>query len=262
MSHPMALRRRLLTLAILTALVPGPDAHAQEPAPPPPPQAPAPPRIEVTQLTLRLEPLQGQATAIAVDPAEDTVTIMTAAHFLSPDDVGKTILLAQESRMSGQLTAVARNPHFRTVRSRTTNEESAFGTLGVDTAIATIRVNVPDQATRRAFDRIKVAELAGSPTPSRGDQILTVHIVDQEGKEHVVRAGNHLNPKCLAWGRAGYDTRRGDSGAGVFLVRKSPEGTPRPILIGNVSQTDDRGGIATLTNRAEPWIAKAIPQGQ
>ena len=54
-------------------------------------------------------------------------------------------------------------------------------------------------------------------------QILSVHIVDQYDQEHVVRAGNHLNPRCLAWGKQNYDTQRGDSGSGVFLFARPPK---------------------------------------
>ena len=66
----------------------------------------------------------------------------------------------------------------------------------------------------------------------------------------------------LAWGRRGFDTKPGDSGAGVFLVRTTPEGAPWPILIGVVSQTDERGGIASLIHRDEPWFADATAAPQ
>jgi hypothetical protein len=82
--------------------------------------------------------------------------------------------------------------------------------------------------------------------------------MDQFGKEHVLRAGNHRNPRSLVWGRQNYDTQRGDSGAGVFFVGKTADGADRPILIGNVSQTDDRGGIASLAYGSERWVRTAL----
>jgi hypothetical protein len=214
-------------------------------------------RIEETQLTLRLDSVQGRATVIAVN--DETLTVMTAAHFFPEEDVvGKTIQMKNETTLNGRITAVARNPVFRPIRSRVNNERLAFGTQGVDTAIATVQVDLRDPKDRDGFGKIRPADLTSRFVPGSDDQILTIHIVDQAGVEHVVRAGNHTNPRCLAWGRNSYDTQRGDSGAGVFLVGKSPEGEPRLLLIGNVSQTDPRGGIASLAARGEPWITKAL----
>jgi hypothetical protein len=31
-----------------------------------------------------------------------------------------------------------------------------------------------------------------------------------------------------------------------------------PVLIGSVSQTDERGGIASLVHRDAPWLAEAL----
>jgi hypothetical protein len=226
---------------------------ADEPAVKPPPS-----RIANSQLTLRLDPVQGRATVI--DIAEPMLTVLTAAHFLSGEDVGKTIRIIREGYLKGRVVAVSRNPGYRTIRSRSSQEESTFGTLGVDTAIALIRLELNDGDERMQFERIRAAELAAGPIPSRPNQVLTVNIVDQTGQEHVVPAGNHLNPKCLAWGRRNYDTRRGDSGAGVFVMRRTASGEPSPLLIGTVSQTDDRGGIASLASHGEPWLEKALAE--
>jgi hypothetical protein len=213
-------------------------------------------RIAETQLTLRLGPVQGRATVIAID--DDTLTVLTAAHFLAPEDAGKTIQIQGPGDLRGRLGSVARNPNFHPLRSRVTNAPSPAGTLGVDTAIATIEVNVRTTRERRAFAAIRPAELIREPVLRNSGQVLTVHIVDQFGQEHVVRAGNHLNPRCLAWGKRSYDTQRGDSGAGVFVVRETAEGPPAPVLVGSVSQTDDRGAIASLAYRNESWIGRAI----
>lgn len=223
----------------------------------PPPERP-PLDISATQLTLRLGPIQGRATVIGV--AGDTLTVLTAAHFLTGDNAtGKTVVIRRPGGdLCGRVVAVSANPRFKAGRSDKPRDSPALGTIGVDTSIAFIKVNPLDANDRRVFDAIKPAELTRHLVPAGRDQIVSVHIVDQFDEEHVVRAGNHLNPKCLAWGRGGYDTRPGDSGSGVFIVRWTPEGTPRALLIGTVSQTDDRGGIASLAYRDDPWVLKAI----
>jgi hypothetical protein len=221
-----------------------------------PADKPASPQIRETQLTLRLDPLQGRATVVAI--VDQTLTIMTAAHFLAPEDVGRTIQIFGEGTLRGRLVAVTRNPGFRPIRSRVNDAPSTFGTVGVDTAVALVKVELHRENERRAFAKIHAAEWTRDPVLRNSGQILSVHIVDQHGNERVVRASNHQNPKWLAWGRQNYDTKPGDSGAGVFLMRTTPEGQPAPILIGNVAQTDDRGGLASLSYRNEYWIVRAI----
>jgi hypothetical protein len=215
-----------------------------------------PPVIAETQLTLRLDPMQGRATVI--DIAEETLTVLTAAHFLGPEDVGRTIRIEKSVWLRGRLLAVTRNPGFRPIRSRQTNEPTPFATLGVDSAIATIKVDLQGNAARRMFRTIRAVELVRDPILSNSGQIISVHIIDQFGKEHVLRASNHRNPRCLVWGRQSYDTQRGDSGAGVFYVRKTADGAGQPILIGNVSQTDERGAIASLAYGSERWVKAAL----
>ena len=41
-------------------------------------------------------------------------------------------------------------------------------------------------------------------------------------------------------------------------MRTTPEGQRVPVLIGNVAQTDDRGGLASLAYRNEYWIVQAV----
>src|SRR4051794_41932751 len=80
------------------------------------PEERGPPRIAETQVTLRLDPLQGRATVIAV--SDRTLTVLTAAHFLSAADVGKAVLIRRpEGELRGHLSAVTPNPGFP--RSRT-----------------------------------------------------------------------------------------------------------------------------------------------
>jgi hypothetical protein len=215
-----------------------------------------PPAIAQTQLTLRLDPMQGRATVIAI--GDETLTVLTAAHFLAPEDVGRTIRIERSVWLRGRLLAVTRNPGFRPIRSRQTNEPTPLLTLGVDSAIATIRVDLGDEVARRTFRSMRAVELVREPLLSSAGQIIPVHIVDQFGKEHVLRASNHRNPRSLVWGRQSYDTQRGDSGAGVFFVRRTADGAEWPILIGNVSQTDERGAIASLAYGSERWVKEAL----
>jgi hypothetical protein len=219
------------------------------------------PAIVATQVTLQVGPVRGRATVIAV--ADNSMTVLTAAHFLSDESVGNIILIHQhDCNLSGQVMAVARNPSYHPIRSRNPRVTAVSGTLGVDNEIATIKVELHGESDDRSFQKIKAAELTTQPVPGGGVQIVSVHIIDQLGTEHVVRAGNHLNPKCLAWGRKSYDVQKGDSGAGVFIMRSSKGGGLRPILIGNVAQTDDRGGIASLAHRSDAWIETALVRQQ
>jgi hypothetical protein len=216
------------------------------------------PAIADTQLTLQLNPYQGRATVIAI--ARETLIVLTAAHFLAPEDVGRTIRIEKTVWLRGRLVSVTRNPAFRPLRSRQTNELTPFGTMGVDSAIAAIKVDLPSEGTQRAFGTIRAVALERDPILSSSGQIIPVHIVDQFGNEHVIRASNHMNPRCLAWGRQSYDTQRGDSGAGVFFMRTTAEGRKQPILIGNVSQTDPRGALASLAYGSERWVEKALAE--
>ena len=43
-------------------------------------------------------------------------------------------------------------------------------------------------------------------------------------------------------------------------MRRMASGEPSPLLIGTVSQTDDRGGIASLASHGEPWLEKALTE--
>jgi hypothetical protein len=215
------------------------------------------PSIQETQLTVRLGRRLYQATVVG--KGSETLIVVTAAHCISAQDVGEPLWLSQGSRgFGGRVEAAAQNPVYRPVASRDPRSKAVRGVLSVDNAIATIRVDPKTDDERRAFLAVKPAELTESQTPGASRQPITVHIIDQYGHEHVVKAGNHLNPKCLAWGHASYQPTPGDSGAGVFLVRDRSEGTSRPLLIGNVALSDDRGGIAPLMSRQIPWIAEAV----
>jgi hypothetical protein len=216
-----------------------------------------PPRISETQVTLQVQAIKGQGTVIAV--ADEVLTVVTAAHFLSRDDVGKTAAVHPRTanELKGQVLAVVTNPDFPANRSGKPRTTPAQEAVGIDTEIVRIKVDVQSEEARRVFANIRPAELAPRPIPGGRDQIVRVYIVDQFGEEHVVRAGNHLNPKCLAWGRS-YEPKPGDSGAGVFIMRRTADGEASPLLIANVSQVDSRGGIASLVHRDARWIASAV----
>lgn len=214
-------------------------------------------RIVDTQVTLRVERARGRATVIRVEG--NRLTVVTAAHFLSAKDAGGDILIQRgEDAVAGRILSVAQNPHFQWARPKDGNDLTAGATLGVDTAIAVINADPRTEAEWRLLESIRPAELTATAFPGVAGQILPVHIVDQFDREHVVRAGNHLNPKCMAWGRSTYDPQHGDSGAGVFVFRKTPRGELQAILIGNVSQSDGRGGIASLAHQSDPWIQGAL----
>jgi hypothetical protein len=213
--------------------------------------------IRETQVGLRLANKQFQATVIA--RRGDTLTIVTAAHCLSDEDEGGSIRVRQGDAVAlGRVVSVARNPDFRPVRSRDPHNDAVRGALAVDSAVATIRLEPGPAADGSTLAKLQAAELTPRPIPEARDQLLVVRVVDQEGVEHIVRAGNHLHPKCLAWGNQSYRPTPGDSGSGVFLVRKSSDGSAHPLLIGNVALVDDRGGIAPLVSRRARWISEAI----
>lgn len=213
-------------------------------------------RIADSQLTLRTGRTQGQATVIAA--ADDRLTVLTVAHFLSENDVARAVTIRRRDlTVNARIAEVARNPHFGLGRPGP-QRELAANTIGVDTAVAVLRVEPHNDRERRLLTEIRPVDLTVSPFPAGPNQIVSVHIVDQFGDVHAVRAGNHLNPKCLAWGAKTYTPKRGDSGAGVFVLRKSDDGELRPLLIGSVCQADARGGIASLAFRSAPWIERTL----
>jgi hypothetical protein len=213
--------------------------------------------IQETQLTVRLASKQFQATVVAKDA--NTLTIVTAAHCVSANEVGSALSLTHADRLlSGRLVRAAQNPDYRPVASRDPQSKAVRGVLSVDNAVATIEVRPANDREKETFRLLKPAELTASPVPDRANQTLTVHILDQRGEAHVVKAGNHLNPKCLAWGNASYHPVPGDSGAGVFLVQSQADGKPTTLLIGNVALSDNRGGIAPLVSRKGPWVDEAL----
>ena len=86
-------------------------------------------------------------------------------------------------------------------------------------------------------------------------------MVDQFGEAHVVKGGNYSNPRWLEWGPA-YRPVGGDSGSGVFVLRRKPDGTIVPILVGVVVDRSERGGGASLVHPKDKWVQAATEAGQ
>lgn len=215
------------------------------------------PAIRETQVTLMTGHTRFRGTVVGKDGS--TLTLLTSAHCLSPEDVGTTIGVQQGGgNLRARVGAVARNPAFHPIRSRDRRDPSVRGVLGVDNAIVTLLVGPSGAPEERLLAGFRPAEMAARVTPGGRGQVVTVRVIDQTGVEHVVRAGNHLNPKSLAWGHSVYRVTPGDSGSGVFLVREDTRGATRPILVGNVSLSDDRGGVASLVSRADRWVDQAL----
>lgn len=246
-------RPRLTTLGIFLVIVASRAADGSDAAPP----DRAPSTIRETQITLTTGQAQFQATVIAKE--DRTLTILTSGHSLAPADVGQAVGISRGGeRLRGRVVAVARNPFFQPVKARDRDDHSVRNIVGVDNAIATLVAAPTGADEERILRKIRPADMAPRAMPSGPRRIVSVHIVDRLGEEHVVRAGNHLNPKCLAWGQRSYAVKPGDSGAGVFILLKTAPGTTRPVLIGNVSLDDERGGIAPLVFRQDRWVEEAL----
>jgi hypothetical protein len=233
---------------VLSALVAGPPDPAGQGDPL---------GIGATQLTIRLGREQFRATVVA--KRGDLISILTAAHCVNERDKGAPLLLRHgKTVVRGRVVDATQNPDYRPVPSRDPASKAVRGVLCVDNAWATIRLEPTRPEEGSAIEHIAVAEVA--PTALVGTRIRTmnVHIIDQDEREHHVAAGNHLNPKCLAWGRASFQPQPGDSGAGVFFVQDDEHGKPRALLVGNVALADDRGGIAPLVNRSSHWVEAAF----
>jgi hypothetical protein len=213
--------------------------------------------LHATQVTIRMGREQFRATVIAKEG--ETLTILTAAHCVGDRDVGSALLLRYgNTTLRGKVIQASHNPDYKPVPSRDPTSKAVRGVLCVDTALATIHLDPVTPKERQALKEIAAAELSTEAVLGTRIRTISVHIIDQEEREHMVTAGNHLNPKCLAWGRASYHPQPGDSGAGVFFVQENPGGKPRPVLVGNVALSDDRGGIAPIVSRSSHWVEEAF----
>ncbi|HEV3120487.1 MAG TPA: trypsin-like peptidase domain-containing protein [Isosphaeraceae bacterium] len=213
--------------------------------------------IHATQVTIRLGREQFRATVVGKEG--ETLTILTAAHCVSDRDAGAALLLRHgNTTLRGKVIQAAHNPDYKPVPSRDPASRAVRGVLCVDTALATIQLDPANPKEREAASAITVAELSSEAVVGTRIRTISVHIIDQEEREHMVTAGNHLNPKCLAWGRASYHPQPGDSGAGVFFLQEGAGGKLRPVLVGNVALSDDRGGIAPVVSHSSHWVEEAF----
>ena len=204
--------------------------------------------VRETQLTLLIDrgekrtKLQG--TVIGKDGV--TLTVLTAAHGIGPKDVGGEIHLKQgEGVATCRIERVHHNPYYRL--------PPTSDIPGADNAIIVVRLD-----ENRTLDATKlgVAEVAGWSIPEPDGQVVAAQMVDQFGEGHFVKGGNYTNPRWLEWGPT-YRPVGGDSGSGVFVLRKKGDGTIAPLLVGVVVDRSVRGGGASLLHGKDKWVQAA-----
>ena len=248
--------KRSKLAGLLLWLVPIGGVLGQDRAKDPDPPARETPGLKATQVTVAIQKDRNvrrfRATVMARQ--DDTLTILTAAHCVSADDVNGPVTLPVEGgSIEGTVVSVVRNPSYRANAGREVP--------GPDNAIARLRFARPSsKALAEALDALKPAPaLSARSYPGPGGQTVSVRMIDGSGVEHAVRAGNYNNPRWLEWGPS-YKPNFGDSGGGVFVMHPGLDGTPRPILIGIIVGRDDRGGGASLVSLDMRWIAEMLPR--
>lgn len=215
------------------------------------------PAVHATQLAVSYLKDQGEeevrfrATVIARGRAD--LTILTAAHCLGPSDTGREITLHRgDQTFATKVLAVARNPSYGT---------GPGGEIpGADNALALVRLVEPDQPPATWTDLVP-ASISNEIIPEPDGQTLPIVSVDQFEKLHIVRAGNYSNPKWLEWGNT-YRPIPGDSGSGVFVLKRDPKGGFEPVLIGVVTDRSELGGGGSVISRRHAWIARALRPAQ
>ena len=252
------LARLLIAGSALTS-----TAWAQSPAPAPaegdaqPAPARSTPGLRATQVTLAIPDGGGKGRvfrATVMARKDDVLTVLTAAHCLSAGDADLPVrLVVDDLLIQGTVASVVRNPAYK--------ESATRDYPGADNAIARFRFKPEAGASTEAFEALKPAVgLASRIYPGPSGQVIPVRMIDQKGVEHAVKAGNFSNPRVLEWGRA-YKPIPGDSGSGVFVMSGGADGQPpRPVLIGILVSSDDRGGLASLVAREMRWIADELPR--
>ena len=147
--------------------------------------------------------------------------------------------------MIGRVESVVRNPFYRPGPSG--------DVPGADNAVA--RVFIP--AEPELLRALGTAEMSAVTVPEPGGRVLSVQVVDQFKVGRVVKAGNFTNPRWLEWGPS-YRPVAGDSGSGVFVLKRFPDGQVRPILIGVVVDRGERGGGGSLLSREDAWVEAVL----
>ncbi len=204
--------------------------------------------VRETQVTLALD-RGGKRTRLqgtVIGKEDGTLTVLTAAHGFGPKDVGGEIRLKQgDGTAAGRVEKVDHNPYYR--------PQPTTDIPGADNAIVRIRLEEGGTLDRT---KIRVAEIAGWAIPEPDGQVVTAQMVDQFGAGHFVKGGNYSNPRWLEWGPA-YRPVGGDSGSGVFTLRKRVDGRIAPILVGVVVDRSERGGGASLVHSRDKWVQAA-----
>jgi hypothetical protein len=211
-------------------------------------------QIEPTQLKLTLDRgrqrTQFRATVIAKQGGD--LTLLTAGHCLGPDDDGQVVQIQRGGEtIKGKVVRVVRNPVFR--------PPPTTDIPGADNALAVVRLDLNEAKTTAFVGGLRTADLTDVPIPGPAGRVVTVVMIDQFGKEHVVKGGNFSNPRWLEWGPT-FHPVGGDSGSGVFVVRRTPEGDPQPVLVGVIVDRSERGGGASLVHRKSRWMDQALAE--
>jgi hypothetical protein len=237
-----------LVVIVLTSLVAGKAPGGEETS------IRETPHLRATQVTVAIERngTRRQFRATVMARADDSLTVLTAAHCLSEEDRnGPAMLVLDGETREGIIESVVRNPSYRANNVREVP--------GPDNAVARLRFEAGRRPEGSAYRAIRPAPaLTARSYPGPGGQTISVRMIDGHGVEHAVRAGNYSNPRWLEWGPA-YKPIPGDSGGGVFVVREGPDGQVRPILIGIIVGNDERGGGASLVSLEQRWLADALP---
>ena len=213
-------------------------------APLPQKQAPAP-RPQVT-LSIDRGGKRTQLQGTVIGKEGGTLTVLTAAHGIGPKDVDGKIRLKQgDATATGRVEKADHNPYYR--------PQPSSDIPGADNAIVRIRL---DEGGTLDAAKLRAAAFAAWATPEPDGQIVMAQMIDQFGAGHIVKGGNYSNPRWLEWGPT-YHPVGGDSGSGVFVLRKKADGTTAPILVGVVVDRSERGGGASLVHAKDKWVQAA-----
>lgn len=204
--------------------------------------------VRESQVTLILERAgkKTQLQGTVIGRTDRVLTVLTAAHGVGPNDVKSDLHLKKGQKLStGKVEWAVRNPYFRPPPSS--------DIPGADNVIVRIRL---EEGGGIDLDALRPAELAPWAIPDADGQKVVIQTIDQFGKAHIVKAGNYSNPRWLEWGPV-YRPVPGDSGSGVFVLRKKDDGTTVPILVGAVVDRSERGGGASLIHLRDRWVFEA-----
>lgn len=211
-------------------------------------------RIEPTQLKISLDRgrqrTEFRATVIAKRGGD--LTLLTAGHCLGADDANQVVRIHRKGEaLNGMVVGVVRNPVFR--------PPPTTDIPGADNALAVVRLDLNEPKVAAFVGDLQIADLTDAQIPGPAGRVVTVVMIDQFGKEHVVKGGNFSNPRWLEWGPA-FRPVGGDSGSGVFVVRRTAEGDPQPVLVGVVVDRSEQGGGASLVDRKSRWVGQALAE--